>query len=87
MDSWYEEGPQPRPGIIPYGPWRKDRNEGPGPWDHDWANKNLYPAIDAWPGGERWFENRCCPLSGEFTIWQNMAPAAFTYGFIRGANL
>ena len=86
MDSWYESGTYPRPGIVPYGQWRKEKNEGMGPWDHDWANKNLYPAIDLWPGGERWFENRCCPLSGEFTIWQNMAPAALTYAFMRGGH-
>jgi hypothetical protein len=84
MDGWYETGTYPRPGIIPYGQWRKEKNEGMGPWDHDWANKILYPPIDQWPGGERWFENRCCPLSGEFTIWQNMAPAALTYAFLRG---
>lgn len=82
MDGWYEDGPQPHPGIVPYGPWQKGANQGAGPWDHDWANKSVYPAIDAWPGAERWFENRCSPMTNEFTIWQNLAPSAFTYGFL-----
>jgi endoglucanase len=84
MDSWYEEGVYPRPGIVPYGPWRKEHDQGSGPWDQDWANKSVYPPIDQWPGAERWFNNRCSPLNGEFTISQNLAPSALVYGFLCG---
>ena len=84
MDSWYVEGNSVHPGIVPYGPWRKAHDQGVGPWDLDWANKSCYPAIDKWPGAERWFSNRCCPLTSEFTIWQNIAPSGFTYGFLCG---
>jgi hypothetical protein len=30
----------------------------------------VHPAIDAWPGNERWFDNRCSPMNSEFTIHQ-----------------
>jgi len=72
------------PGIIPYGPWRKERAEGQGPWDAAWPYKTVYPPIDDWPGNERWFDNRCSPLTGEFTIHQNTAPAAALFGFLCG---
>lgn len=88
MDSWYEEGAYPRPGIVPYGPWRIEGAPAvAGPWDRDWANKTAYPVIDQWPGAERWFNNRCCPMTSEFTIHQNMAPSALVYGFLCGSKL
>ncbi|RYG21201.1 hypothetical protein EON82_19235, partial [bacterium] len=82
MDAWYNGKPTVHPGIIPYGPWRKQKEFGQGPWENDWANKTVYPAIDLWPGNERYFDNRCSPLSGEFTIHQNTAPAAAIFGIL-----
>jgi hypothetical protein len=82
MDAWYNGKDQPHPGVIPYGPWRKQKDQGTGPWESDWANKTLYPAIDEWPGNERWFSNRCAPLTSEFTIHQNTGPAAALFGFL-----
>jgi hypothetical protein len=82
MDGWYNGKLTVHPGIIPYGPWVKEREQGQGPWDHDWANKSVYPAIDLWPGNERYFDNRCSPLTGEFTIHQNIAPAAAIFGIL-----
>ena len=82
MDAWYNGKASPHPGIIPYGQWRKQKDVGDGPWSSDWANKSLHPAIDNWPGNERWFNNRCSPLSGEFTIHQNTGPAAAIFGFL-----
>ncbi len=82
MDAWYNGKGRPHPGVIPYGPWLKQKDTGVGPWDSDWANPTAYPAIDAWPGNERWFNNRCSPLSSEFTIHQNTGPAAAIFGFL-----
>jgi hypothetical protein len=82
MDAWYNGKEGPHPGIIPYGPWRKERDSGQGPWDAAWAYSTLYPGIDAWPGNERWFSNRCAPLTSEFTIHQNIAPAAALFGIL-----
>lgn len=82
MDAWYNGRSTPHPGIVPYGPWRKVRDLGQGPWDNDWVNGTVYPQIDLWPGGERWFDNRNSPLSGEFTIHQNTCWTAATYGWL-----
>jgi hypothetical protein len=82
LDAWYNGTGQFHPGIIPYGPWRKGKDLGQGPWDVDWPNKTVYPPIDAWPGNERWFDNRCSPMNSEFTIHQNLAPAAAIFGIL-----
>jgi hypothetical protein len=82
MDAWYNGRDRCHPGVIPYGPWLKNRDLGQGPWDAAWAYKTVYPPIDAWPGNERWFENRCSPLNSEFTIHQNLAPAAAIFGIL-----
>jgi hypothetical protein len=84
MDAWYNGKPTPHPGLIPYGPWKKAKEFGAGPWDSDWPNKTVYPEIDRWPGNERWFDNRNCPLSAEFTIHQNTCYAAATFGWLCG---
>jgi hypothetical protein len=52
-----------------------------GPWDAAWPHSTLYPGIDAWPGNERWFSNRCSPMASEFTIHQNIGLAAAIFGF------
>ncbi|MCW5941399.1 MAG: glycoside hydrolase family 9 protein [Fimbriimonadaceae bacterium] len=82
LDAWYNGKGKPHPGVIPYGPWLKNRDQGVGPWDADWPNRTLYPPIDAWPGNERWYENRCAPMTNEFTIHQNTGPAAAIFGLL-----
>ncbi len=82
MDAWYNGKDRCHPGVIPYGPWRKERGEGLGPWDVAWPHKTVYPPIDAWPGNERWFDNRCSPMNSEFTIHQNLAPATAIFGIL-----
>ncbi len=87
MDAWYNGKGRPHPGIIPYGPWRKQSDLGQGPWDVAWPHKTVYPPIDAWPGNERWFDNRCSPLNSEFTIHQNTAPTAALFGILCAPGL
>lgn len=82
MDAWYNGMPEAHPGIIPYGIWRKEKDLGNGPWDQAWPHKTVYPAIDNWPGNERWFSNRCAPMTGEFTVHQNSGPAAAMFGLL-----
>jgi hypothetical protein len=84
MDAWYNGKGVLHPGIIPYGPWKKVKDFGIGPWDGDWANASVHPGIDAWPGNERWFENRCCPLGAEFTVHQTVCTAAAVFGWLCG---
>ena len=83
MDAWYSGKDAYPPGFIPYGQWRKDTT-GNGPWDRGWAHHTVYPDIDQWPGNERYFANRCSPMSSEFTIHQQSGPVAALYGFLAG---
>jgi hypothetical protein len=87
MDAWYNGKGKPHPGIIPYGPWRKEADQGPGPWDKDWPNKTLHPKVDLWPGNERWYDNRASPLTNEFTVHQNTGPAAAYFGLLAAPGL
>ncbi|HSI09031.1 MAG TPA: glycoside hydrolase family 9 protein [Rariglobus sp.] len=83
LDAWYNgKGGRYQDGLIPYSPWRKGKDQGQGPWDQDWPNDTTYPAIDEWPGNERWFSNRCSPMGSEFTVHQNLGPAAAIFGFL-----
>lgn len=95
MDAWYNggsgsaAGPSKgyQEGLIPYSPWRKQTELGNGPWDVAWAHKTLYPGLDQWPGNERWFPNRCTPLGLEFTVHQNLGPAAGFYGILAAPGI
>lgn len=82
MDAWYNGKGKFHPGLIPYGPWRKEQEQGQGPWSQFWPYKTVYPGIDAWPGAERYFSNRCAPMESEFTVHQNLGPAAAIFGFL-----
>jgi hypothetical protein len=94
MDSWYGGKQQMVPGIVPYGPIHAcDWMYGPGgncdyngPWDADFSRATAYPSHDRWPAHELYFENRYCPPTNEFTIHQNIAPAAAAYGYLCAAN-
>lgn len=82
IDSWYL-GNQPRKGIVPYGPWRNEASwREQGPWLPSWGNKTATPAIDQWPGHERWWNNRVTPLNAEYTIHQNLVTSATVYGLL-----
>jgi len=85
LDAWYDGIAEVIPGIVPYGPHRGDRNGWNGPWDPDYArDRAVYPEVSQWPGHELYFENRYCPITNEFTIHQNIAPAAAVYAYLAG---
>jgi endoglucanase len=85
MDAWYNGKGEYHPGLIPYGIWYKQQEFGEGPWSQFWPYKSIYPAkIEDWPGAEQYFSNRCSPMGSEFTIHQNIGPAAAIYGILRG---
>ncbi len=85
MDAWYNGKGKYHPGMIPYAHWRKD-TKGAGPWDRGWPHHTVYPEIDNWPGNERYFANRCSPMTSEFTIHQQSGPAAAFYGFLHAVS-
>lgn len=82
LDAWYNGKPTVHPGLIPYGPWKKEKDFGQGPWDQAWPHPTCHPVIDQWPGNERWFGNRCAPMTSEFTVHQNNCYAAAAFGFL-----
>ncbi|WP_404425023.1 glycoside hydrolase family 9 protein [Nibricoccus sp. IMCC34717] len=62
-----------------------------------WAWDTTFPSIDprgpfqpastaqkpgTWPGHEAWFNLRGSPQMAEYTVWQNNATAAVSYGFL-----
>jgi endoglucanase len=62
-----------------------------------WAWDTTFPTIDSrgnfqsaagaqkpgtWPGHEAWFNLRGSPQMAEYTVWQNNATAAVSYGFL-----
>ncbi len=85
MDAWYNGKGKYHPGLIPYAHWFKDTN-GAGPWDRGWPHHTVHPHIDKWPGNERYFANRCSPMTSEFTVHQQSGPAAAFYGFINAIS-
>ncbi|HSI33761.1 MAG TPA: glycoside hydrolase family 9 protein, partial [Tepidisphaeraceae bacterium] len=87
MDAWYNGKPTAHEGIVPYGPWRTEKARGDGPWDAAWAHKTVYPDIDAWPGNERFFDNRCAPMTSEFTVHQTTGPSAAFYGLLAAPGI
>ncbi len=85
LDAWYDGIPEMIPGFVPYGPHRGEHNGWTGPWDPDYArDRAVYPAVEQWPVHELYFENRYCPITNEFTVHQNIAPAAAVYGYLAG---
>jgi hypothetical protein len=82
LDAWLNGKDRLHPGLIPYGPWKKEKGWGAGPWDKEWAFQTLHPPIDEWPANERWFENRYAPLAAEFTIHQQSCMAAAAFGWL-----
>ena len=53
-----------------------------GPWDQRivW-DKGVYPQYDKWPMHEGYVDNRYGVMGNEFTVHQNVAPAA-VYGWL-----
>lgn len=86
------------PGVPPYSPrvrgdwmrYKGDRYDYQGPWDNDFylLDGRIYPDYqDAdgetqWPVHELWFDAFPSPPSTEYTIHQNIAPAAAAYGYL-----
>ncbi|MBV6647312.1 MAG: glycoside hydrolase family 9 protein [Cyclobacteriaceae bacterium] len=82
LDSWYDNKPQMIEGIVPYGPFRLTDDGYDGPWNSNYALDRIYPTVENWPGHEIFFENRYCPVTNEYTVWQTLAPSAAIYGYL-----
>ncbi|GJM64098.1 glycoside hydrolase family 9 protein [Persicobacter diffluens] len=85
LDSFYDDQEEPVPGIVPYGyhTWGQWMKSGENSVNQPGFNyKNIYPERYLWPSHECWFPNRYTIVTNEYTIWQNIAPAAMAYGFL-----
>ena len=80
------------PGYVPYGSSMQPDFFGWGYlWagDEDFSKTSMYPYFryQNWPAMEQRVGTRYSIPSSEFTVWQNMATSAFTYGYLnRPAN-
>ena len=86
------------PGVPPYSPrtlcdWMAFGGNNcayGGPWDNDFflLDGRIYPSYQddngftQWPVHELWFDQYTAPAGAEYTIHQNIAPAAAAYGFL-----
>jgi hypothetical protein len=85
LDSWYGDNPLVIPGIVPYAVLHPDKSNNyfwNGPWHSEMNWDHMFPSKFLWPMHEGYCENRYCPISNEFTIHQNIAPAAAAYGWL-----
>lgn len=84
LDGFTKGAEFPPMGIIPYGPVAVARDwmaQPPqGPWSSNWPNSDVHPAIESWPGHERWFDQRTGIASCEFTVHQTTIVSAVVYG-------
>ena len=83
LDSFYDGVPAPVPGIVPYGPMRPLKDPS---WTHAWGPKTLYPEASKWPCEEGWTGNCYSPVSAEFTVHENIGPAAAAYAYLAFAR-
>lgn len=90
------------PGVPPYSPrtrgdWMRhkgDRFDYQGPWDNDFylLDGRIYPDYEneagqsMWPVHELFFDQYPSPPGTEYTIHQNIAPAAAAYGYLTARN-
>jgi hypothetical protein len=85
LDSWYGKRKEVIPGIVPYAVFRPDKQSGyfwNGPWHSEMNWDHMYPSKFLWPMHEGYCENRYCPMGNEYTLHQNIAPAAAAYGWL-----
>lgn len=85
LDSWYDAEEEQIPGVVPYAVSapQKPVDKWVGPWDTNMVwDKGVHPSWEKWPLHEGYVENRYCVMGNEFTVHQNIAPAAAVYGYL-----
>lgn len=84
IDSWFDGIAPVIPGIVPYGMQTPAFDDGAeGVWQSGFLKTSCYPT-DAthWPIHELYFESRYTPITNEYTVAQNIGPAAAAYGYL-----
>lgn len=101
-DSQYDDIFGNIPGVPPYSPrtlcdWMAfggNNCDYGGPWDNDFfmLDNRIYPSYKddnghtQWPVHELWFDQYTSPAGAEYTVHQNIGPAAAAYGFLCAPN-
>jgi hypothetical protein len=83
VDSRFDDVPDPIPGVVPYGVFRPKEVWFNGPWSPGGTYASAWPMdfVYTWPVHELYFENRYSAITNEYTVHQNIGPAAAAYGF------
>lgn len=89
VDQRNDDDPDTIPGIVPYGFLSNQfHNEQHNVYNGGYGKKSCYPNDTGWatnwPIHELHFENRYPPMTAEYTVHQNSAPAVAAYGFMCG---
>lgn len=84
LDAFYDNQEEPIPGIVPYGhhtygKWMEESKLTPH--NHLFNLVHTYPDWREWPSHEFWFHNRFTIIHSEYTIRQNIGPAASAYSY------
>ncbi|NRB53385.1 MAG: glycoside hydrolase family 9 protein [Saprospiraceae bacterium] len=84
IDSWFDDVEPVIPGIVPYGMYTPAFDDGDtGVWQSGFLKTSCYPEDPTdWPIHELYFESRYTPITNEYTVWQNIGPAAAAYGYL-----
>jgi endoglucanase len=83
------------PGIVNYGPMNLGFSKSwspSGPWSTSFVYQSFWPTADPWttpyifPTHELYTDNPYTIMNNEYTVWQNIAPAAAAYGYLWAIN-
>jgi endoglucanase len=84
LDTWYhpERREEYPPGIVPYGPNVGYNWNSYIVYSGEFAYDRAYPDKSVWPPHELFFNNRYAVPTNEYTVHQNIAPAAAVYALL-----
>jgi endoglucanase len=82
IDSHNRGGMLPPPGLTVYGPLDIVSFGQQEDFAVQLIRPHLYPAPEAWPALEFYFDVFMFPQSTEFTVMQTMGPNSYTWGYL-----
>ncbi len=81
FDSRWSQQPAPS-GITIYGQSDPARNDKFNAWVHKFFLKKMVPESLEWPATEAHVDDFMWPMMSEFTVWQNIAPTSYYWGYL-----
>ncbi|MEO0471373.1 MAG: glycoside hydrolase family 9 protein [Bacteroidota bacterium] len=86
LDSWFDDIEDVLPGIVPYAIYKPAWawNNG-GVFSPGYGHASAWPNdVFNWPIHELYFDQRYSWITSEYTVWQNIGPAAAAYAYLVG---